>query len=232
MHTLNEQVTVVPKATSDTTSTVLEQLISTIAMMTGWTRDGSNIYIDADHKYYLNITLSSTYAQIKTFFNSDIQLGSTTNLSLTNNNIVVRVHKSSSEKTIYLVIGDAAALTYVYTINANNEGVLFKGSSSSSGEYVIGANAYTNYVTTKAYDSGARRYAVAKFIDCYSSLGGVFSDLYFVYGFPMFTANATIVSFNGTVMRLVSIVHASPYVNFAFPVSDGSVPEEEDSENG
>lgn len=223
MHTLNEIVVVIPGGTA---ADVYDTLINTIAEKTGWTRVSDNLYIDSNRQYYLNFTLSSNTAQVRTYFNGGIELSSSSNIALTSN-INLRFHKSTNETVTYVVINDTSTLTFLYAENENGEGVLFRGYSNSY--FCAGANRLTatKYRYYPQFSNGYAKYSVAKYVDHYSSTGGEFLELYWVYSTVNPSAYNQLISFDGTVMRLITMHNTSDTIVFAMPVSNDVEPENE-----
>ena len=223
MHTLNEIVVVIPGGTA---ADVYDILIDTIAEKTGWTRVSNNLYIDSNRQYYLNFTLSGDYAQVRAYFNGGIELASYENVTLASN-IKIRFHKSTNETVTYVVINDDTDLTFLYAENENGEGVLFRGYNNSY--FCAGANSFTTtkYRYYPPYSNGYAKYSVAKYVDHYSSTGGEFLELYWVYSTVNPATYNQLISFDGVVMRLITMYQDSSSIVFAMPVSDEVEPEPE-----
>ena len=223
MHTLNEIVVVIPGGTA---ADVYDILINTIAEKTGWIRVSDNLYIDLNRQYYLNFTLSGSSAQVRAYFNGGIELAGYENINLTSN-IKIRFHKSTNETVTYVTINDDTDLTFLYAENKNGEGVLFRGYNASY--FCVGANSFT--ATKNRYypqsSNGYTKYSVAKYVDHYSSTGGEFLELYWVYSTVNPVAYNQLISFDGVAMRLITMYQNAETIVFAMPVSDEVEPDPE-----
>lgn len=228
MHSLSEQVVTfaaIPSPTESDLSNRCIEVAQTIAAYTGWDRDGAIMYMDAGHKFHINFDQDTQYQSIipNAYFNDSIGIANTTNSRRDiRQTFTVRMHRSTNEKTTYICIGDTSYNTFIYAENDKSEGVLFRyGLRSNAGYLYVGANALTTpFEIGIPATSGRRKYSVAKYVDDFSSIGGEFSELYWVYSTVSPPVHNTLVSFDGTVMRLVSPNLAAANMMFAFPVSD------------
>lgn len=239
MHSTSEHVVIFDKMTSTTEEELLQRckdIATAIASYTGWDRTDNILYPDSEHKFSIKFLPYTTYGAIyiESYFNNELSLNGSNNTSNSycdqrTDNVslrTLRIHRSSNEKTTYFRFGDGKAVnTFVYAINEKNEGVLFRYVSTTANNSVynviVGANALTAaMIVSIGATSGRRKYSVAKYVDDFSNNGGEFSELYWVYSTVSPNVDNTLVSFNGTVMRLITMNANAANMVFAMPVSD------------
>lgn len=231
MHSLNEQVTVIAAAADtqpETLAAKVTEIIYTISSLTGWDKNESTVYPDSSHKFAITINAptSGSAATVTAVFNGNVAMQPTNIGTYTNINLAaairIRVHKSINEKVTYLSINDNAYNVFLYSENINGETTLYRGWPQSNSSYIyVGANALTaaggiSFSST----SNQARYSIAKFVDNFSTTGGAYHELYWVYATVSPQVHNQLINFDGTIMRLVSMNMNAATLMFAFPVSD------------
>lgn len=232
MHSLNEQVTVIAAAADtqpETLAAKVEEIAFAISTLTGWERSTNILYLDSARKFSITINLpsSGSYATVTSSFNGGIALNSS-NMTWTNvilvSPITIRVHRSVNEKVTYLNINDNPYNIFVFAENISGESTLFRGNTAANATtvgYLVGANGLTAAYGKGYYlTSGEKKYSIAKFVDNFSTTGGAYNELYWVYGTVSPQLHNQLINFDGTVMRLVTMNLNVAAMIFAFPVSD------------
>lgn len=248
MHSLSEQVVVLPGIADHDESTInlkLSQIAESISEKTGWTQSGNILYLDSEHKFHIDFSsyVSGSYIKglVSAYFNNTIGMNPSRIYDtefILDQQITIRIHRSKNEFVTYINIGNNPINTFIFAKNENGEDVLFRGTSSSNSgtpALYVGANALSAVSVIGSYQtSGARKYSVAKYTDNFSIIGGEFAELYWVYATVSPQLHDQLISFGDVIMRLITINLNVATMTFAFPVSDiaETTPEEESQEEG
>lgn len=242
MHNLSEKIIVFDPLMNPDTASLASRCIdiaTAVADYTGWDRTDNVLYLDINHKYRIEInpdtTATNNRAFISAYFNGNVSLnGSRGDLGVIGftSATSIRIHRSTNELSTYICFGNNAYNSFIYAINNVGESVLFRHALSGTTGYIfVGANSMTEPTTMPFQVSNGRtKYSVAKYVDFFSTVGGEFVELYWVYSSISPAVDNALVNFNGTIMRLITLSRNAAHEMFAIPVSEPASEENNEPE--
>ena len=214
-HTLNEQVVVIPAGTGDAN---IELILDAAASLTGWYRDGYTLYCDNAHTMGVrfNWSAGSSSCRVDGFFNGNVTLDYVSSFAVSAGT-TIRAHVSADESVQYINFGNQY-LKFIHAVNSNGDDLLFQPKANDAvycGTPVIEA-AQTIYMP---YNTTGTTYCITKMPDIIN--GSDTPSLFMAVGTASPSLNDQLVSFDGTVYRIVFLGESSntSTLAFAFPVS-------------
>ena len=215
-HTLNEQVIVIPAGTGDTN---IELILDAIVEFTGWYRDGYTVYCDDSHTMGVRFswTAGSSSCRVEGFFNGSTVLGYVSSFGIAAGT-TIRAHVSSDSSVTFLDLGNPD-LQLIHTKNAAGTDLLIM--TYGNNYVVFGAPTLESYVSVyMPINTTGKTYCITKMPD--AANGEEIPSLYMVVGTASPAVHNQLVSFDGTVFRIVffGTSYSTSQLAFAFPVSD------------
>lgn len=215
-HTLNEQVIVIPAGTGDTN---IELILDAIVQLTGWYRDGYTIYCDDAHTMGVKFawTAGSSSCRVEGFFNGSTELDYVSSYGVAAG-VTLRAQISADESVTFLDCGHAN-LQFIHTKNSAGTDLLYQ--TTNNAYCLCGSPTMAEKISVyMPYNTTGKTYCITKMPDVIN--GEEIPSLYMVVGTASPAAYNQLVSFDGTVFRIVffGTSYSTSQLAFAFPVSD------------
>jgi len=228
-HSLNEQsriTNIVEPVDDDFSYGAQAWILDTLEEVLGLERDTDRVYFDSDKTMGLRYNHNnSTYGYVYAFSGVSDSIVSAGNSINSSTKLEIYWHKSTNENVTFVEIHiDNSSLWVIAAKNTNGDMTMISINLSNS-VYNVSNSALSNTskIGSSKLFSDAKSFSISKVPDPW--FNDVFPELYFLLSYPTYTERNHLVSFNGSVYRLIyHPYNTSISLGFAFPVSDSTTP--------